>query len=150
MEFSCEMIRSPIIEKFLRLQLIEDHSILLEGTFYLNNNPRKQRILVRSDSLHFLPSGYSIEMKRYKIYQMPLEGKNCLVLHCLVSGKTDVIEVETQQAMETIFYKIRELIHQNATGAEWDMFYKTDYPMMIDQLEVLKSQTGENMPLFSF
>jgi hypothetical protein len=52
--------------------------------------------------------------------------------------------------METIFYKIREMIHQNATGAEWDKFYKVDYPVMIDQLEVLKSQAGENLPLFSF
>ena len=38
----------------------------------------------------------------------------------------------------------------NATGAEWDLFYKRDYPVMIDQLEVLKSQAGENLPLFSF
>lgn len=52
--------------------------------------------------------------------------------------------------METIFYKIREMIHENATGSEWDMFYKAEYPVMIDHLEVLKSQAGENLPMFSF
>ena len=63
---------------------------------------------------------------------MPMDGKNYLVLHSLVTNKTDVVEVETLQAMETIFFKIREMIHQNATGAEWDKFYKVDYPVMID------------------
>lgn len=61
-----------------------------------------------------------------------MDGKNYLVLHSLVTNKTDVVEVETLQAMETIFFKIREMIHQNATEAEWDKFYKVDYPVMID------------------
>lgn len=65
---------------------------------------------------------------------MRLEKKNYLVLHSLVTNKTDVVEVDDELTMETIFYKLREVIHENATSAEWDMFYKSDYPVMIDQL----------------
>jgi hypothetical protein len=65
---------------------------------------------------------------------MKEDNKNFLVFHSLLTNKADLIEVESEIGMETIFYKLRELIHQNATSTEWDLFYKSDYPVQIDKL----------------
>lgn len=59
------------------------------------------------------------------------------------------MEVDSEIHMETIFYRLRELVHDIATATEWDLFYKQEYPVEIDKLESLKSQQGENMAMFN-
>ncbi len=80
-DFMTMFIRSPLIEQFLKLNIVEDEAVLLEGTFYLNNNPRKQKILLRTDMLYFMPSQYTIPLKLCKVYQMKTNHKNYLVFN---------------------------------------------------------------------
>lgn len=89
------MIQSPIIEQFFRLRIVEDQSTVLEGYFYLNNNPRRQKIVLKSDRLCFLPSKYSIELNRCKVYQMRVGARNYLVFNSFMQNRTDMVEVES-------------------------------------------------------
>jgi hypothetical protein len=88
-----------------------------------------------------------ISLPRTKIYRLVSQERYFIVFKEEVDRVVDVLEVESESALEKVFTKVGNYIYQMSTSFQWHKFHEKPYQSAIDSLSAIQDINYPNSSL---